>query len=381
MNPKTAGISAESENPSVAGVPKIPKPNYVPSNQIALLPISIPNALLSQLQSVINGTSANNSSTSYTSALPQENSSGKYKTNDTGVKMSNDTKLLTNSTKGENAESTKADTYNKNEANEGKEKAALNKNDSLPIETELNMKSVNQSVSALTDLNSLNKNNSLVVIYPQSEDKSYIRKQTISPCKRSTDVPCYESKITTEGNSVPTTEDSTKSSKSTTISISPSMLIQKLIEHKEAEKSTPDPVVNIIPTDPNNKDLKKISRNKEEENKDATSTTTEVDINKLIKALTGTSSNVNNTNETKTSKQEKENSVVSDEKNEVKGLTTSNCSNARKRGFSLNFDCPVKEQHKGGSLSISPNELLQKLLGPKSKNDIDKKNSSFSACC
>lgn len=79
-NPKTAGISPEVKNPSAAGVSPAPKANYVPPNQIALVPISLPGNLLSQLTGSMNATTskaARNTSTSnaVSLALPSTTSS------------------------------------------------------------------------------------------------------------------------------------------------------------------------------------------------------------------------------------------------------------------------------------------------------------------
>jgi len=207
------------------------------------------------------------------------------------------------------------------------------------------------------------------VLMPQLATNGFISKQTVTPCKRSDTSPCYTSKIVTEGNRIPTATDITKASKDT-ISISPSVLIQKLIEHKVAEKSTPDPVVNAIPDNPNKEHIKTRTKDEGLADQNTKSESATVDMNKLISALTGGAAAENLSAESKPVATDKKDADTTTPK--ASSISASNCTTATKRGFSLNFDCPDMEKHKGGTLSITPSELLQKLLGGPKRSDINK---------
>lgn len=337
-NPRTAGISPESQNPTTAGLPQALKSNYVPSSQIALLPISIPNTLLSQFQNTLKtNTTVNNMTINLASFL----------TNATTVPTGESKNLL----KSETQNST---TVNNTIGATGNEKAL---NDLQLID---NFERKVNSTALSSDL------------IPNGEKKlsSFTSKQTITPCKRSGS--CYNSKVVTESDAFPLSNSN--ETNQSTISISPSLLIQKLIEHNEAEKSTPDPVVNLIP---GTSDLK---QNKVVEEKETLAKA--IDVNQLIKALTNVAGSKTANQSIISTKTDKNVLYTSNIKNEEKGkasaqepfntiehANTTNCTEKRK--ISLNFHCP--DYHKGGTLSISSAELLQRLLGPKENINVDKK--------
>lgn len=181
-----------------------------------------------------------------------------------------------------------------------------------------------------------------------------------------------QSKIVTEGNSIP--DDSKPSTSKNTISISPAVLIQKLIEHKVAEKSTPDPVVNAIPDNPNKEHIK--TRTKDEGPAtpiaDAKQESATLDMTKLISALTGGAAAENLAADAKALPSTDKKDGAAGDAPKSSSITATNCTTTTKRGFSINFDCPDGEKHKGGTLSITPSELLQKLLGGPKRSDINK---------
>jgi len=391
-NPQSAGIASETKNPESAGVPQTPKSNYVPSNQIALLPISIPNSLLTQIQGALNASAANK----------------------TGPPSLDFASLLGNTTSTTGAATTGAATPSATSTQPKEEASLLARNETTSpstntsashhdIDTEQarnDSQLVDTSTSSATTTSSSQKTDANDTVALSSEDAALLaspvtQKQTVTACKRGG--PCYTSKVVTEGNSMQAVDDVKRKNQSSTISISPSLLIQKLMEHTAAEQSTPDPVVNIVPGQKDQ--VKPMDASKEEHKAQSPK---EIDINQLIKALTGMTNNTRNqttstatyipsTPATKemaaavtTDKYENENSEK-EKKSPSKemSISASNCSSNTngyvtkggvKRGFSLNFDCPDK--HKGGTLSISPSELLQKLLGPKTKVELDKKTIS-----
>jgi len=195
---------------------------------------------------------------------------------------------------------------------------------------------------------------------------------------------CMKGKVVTEGNSFPMKRPAVDEARQT-VSVSPSLLIQKLIEHHVADKSTPDPVVNIQPDDlkKNTTSSSPSSDGSTAEADNTKNSASAFDIGKIIKALTGTVSKPlasgELTNET-TSTDKKHNLETSKSiKEQTKYDKTSfleslkNCSDVMKRKVSLTFNCNNPIIHKGGSLSISPSELVQRLLDTKVKTEVNKK--------
>ena len=386
-NPKTAGIAAETKNPVSAGVTEAPKSNYVPTNQIALLPISIPNSLLTQIQGALNVSAANKTgppSLDFASLL------GNTTTSTTAPKQEASLLATNETATADNNATVSHHTFDTEQAH----------NDSQLVDTATS----SATTTTTPSVSSTNDTNVVAPVDEASLMKSPItQKQTVTACKRGG--PCFTGKVVTEGTSMQALDDAKKKNQTqNTISISPSLLIQKLMEHTAAEQSTPDPVVNVVPGQKDEVKTTNAMAVQDDEQNNNNKQTKEIDINQLIKALTGITNNTRSNDSTSVVKsgvvketppmvqkdaqtavissdsgggKDKKAAVGKDMSISTRNCTTTTNSNSTSVGvkrFALNFDCVDK--HKGGTLSISPSELLQRLLGPKTKVELDKKTIS-----
>lgn len=406
-NPSVAGVAKNPVNPVTAAVQQEPKSNPVPSNQIALVPVSLPANLISALKTALNGTtdvdlSKIQSAATNTSKVENEASQptelkGSDKTGN-GKQFANLLLNIENSSAlmppQETAQSLTNKTTTEEEITPALSNATITKNGKQSIYPII---ITPQADSQLLDLKNTTEtkvtsmDNSSAV--PNHEVDSFRTTQDVTPCKREDGSPCMQSKIVTEGNSFPVQKTGVDKSKQT-VSVSPSLLIEKLLEHHVAENSAPEPVVNAVPTD-----LKKNTSSARSEpfKTGDEKTSNEFDFNNLMKALTAssavgnTTSLQNQTNQTTMTRnadeknsleflsslsQQNNNANINNSTKTERNVATPSCSDLKRRHISLSFNCeekPSNSNHKGGSLSISPSELIQRLLDSKSKNEVSRK--------
>lgn len=491
-NPKAAGIKYEPLNPTAAAVSEEPKPNPVPPNQIALLPVALPQSLLVALKKAFNSTNKTNAAgnennidltslqglinasssekkegeveqkiSQATSAAPQKSESELATMNESAADLNNAQGLLNhlstenlpsqpaiqnvpaqpaiqnvptqpiaqnipkqpvaqvvpNQVTGQNiANQHVVDTNVNQPINQNTENQAISQT-VTPVENAANVVTdtiQNDSSPNIYDhynnyyqnyyapynqTNGSNMYNTTPVSQAVTNSflpvdrNPFFTTQMVRGCKKDGS-PCMQSKIISEGNSFPTAKTGIDESRQT-VSVSPSLLIQKLIEHHVADKSTPDPVVNAIPDSPK-KDVPQKSPLPAPVEPDNKSAPTEYDIGKIIKALTGTvaknlvpaeNQNQNQNQSPITANRENANldikpTIVENKPESNADFIESlkNCSDLMKRGVSLNFNCNnPRSTHKGGTLSISPTELVQRLLESKVKTEVSSRKTLPSA--
>ena len=207
--------------------------------------------------------------------------------------------------------------------------------------------------------------------------------QTIESCKRfnENDPNCLYGKTITESNGVPLQSKqpgSVLDESKQTISISPSSLMQKLMERKKAEESTPDAVVNNVESvlkpgktvgnEPNT------ATRSQDTSKELTSN--DLDPNTLLTLLSAALGK-SSTKTIPSSKRDGSNDVTTPiemvprtshlEQNNTWNFA-GNCSKLFKRGLTINFDCNnllSNKTHfslKGQSPELSTVDFVHKLL-------------------
>ena len=198
-----------------------------------------------------------------------------------------------------------------------------------------------------------------------SEDGSKFTK-LVETCVRSSDDPkCMHGKITSESGYVPKSKNGIDESKNT-ISISPSALMQKLMERKTAEDSTPDAVSNQVQsmgtTDPNHPTNQQLQSPQISNSYLKPS----LDPKTLMSLLQNAVASQRKSN-TATTRQDVTNSS-SITNNNTTTTTKTMCNNKlRKRGFSISYDCNnalSNYTHVGltGATPVSTSDLLKSLL-------------------
>ena len=166
----------------------------------------------------------------------------------------------------------------------------------------------------------------------------------IETCVRSSDDPkCLHGKIVTEGGYVPKPKSGVDETKQT-ISISPSSLVQRLMQHKQAEDSTPDAVENSSPSPTSSKDTP--------------------DHDRLISFLQNAL-----TNKTTTTRQDVATTNNNSNKTMCNKLMKRQISNNKlmKRGFLIKYNCDgilSNYTHVGltGKSPVSTSDLLKSLI-------------------
>ena len=371
-NPLIAGLEKQKTNPIAAAVPQEVKPNPVPANQIALVPISLPANLINILRNAMNSSGLERSEknafdiASFT-PVSQMKSSGNDSNNHTAEFLKNDSPNINQTVgKTEPANSTTSSLS-------GKDSTAGNSS----LVKDAKISNTSSGTDKLIQSGNEDLNSSSKVISPQN---FLSMQQLVLPCKRS-DIPCVFGKVITEGNSIPPLKDGLDTEKKT-VSISPSLLIKKLIEHHVADKSTPDPVVNAAPlTLPLNGQVSQGLQIGSQENNQGN-----FDLNQIIKALTGAIKPFNkNDSSSAETKQTILQAIGADTTKDLGNLVKSNingdlskttnalnCSNLQKRGVRLTLKCS-EGKHKGGMLSLTPQELVQRIINSKNKNEVNRK--------
>ncbi|XP_002165887.3 uncharacterized protein LOC100206770 [Hydra vulgaris] len=353
-NPIIAGLEKQKTNPIAAAFPQEVKPNPVPENQIALVPISLPSNLLNILRNALNSSGLERSEKNIASfSDSQLKSSNNSSTNHT-------TELTNN-----NQTSAKNDPLNSTATLPGKNSEAVNSTLVKDVKGNNTLIGVDKLIQpGNEDLNNSSK------VSPQN---FMSMQQLVLPCKRS-DIPCVFGKIVTEGNSIPSFKEGLDAEKKT-VSISPSLLIKKLIEHHVADKSTPDPVVNAVPLSlPLGQTSQGLTLGSQENNQG------NFDLNQIIKALTGAIKPLNkndtspaDTKQTILQASAEAPKVTIKSNEDLSKITNAvNCSNIQKRGVRLTIKCN-EGKHKGGMLSLTPQEIVQRLINSKNKNELNKK--------
>jgi len=200
------------------------------------------------------------------------------------------------------------------------------------------------------------------------EDGSKFTK-LVETCVRSSDDPkCMHGKITSESGHVPKGKNGLDESKNT-ISISPSALMQKLMERKTAEDSTPDAVSNQVqslvssdPTQQTNQQPPQISNS---------NTKPSVDPKTLMNLLQNALAISQSKSSSATTRQDVTTSsaINNNNNNNINNNNTKTmCNNKlRKRGFSISYDCSnalSNYTHVGltGAAPVSTSDLLKSLL-------------------